>query len=221
MSHISILISDDHTLVRHGIKTILEGTETYKVIGEASDAEETVNLVRSLHPDILLLDLGLPSKSGLEILYQLREEKIPVQTVVLTMHENELMVRQAIMAGASAYMLKSFTPQELLATLEKARQGQRVVPPRFQYILDELVAQAAQKGVKRPTDTDPLHKLSKREREVFYLLADGMPNRTIAKKLFISPRTVETHRARVIKKLGFKSTADLIRYAIKNNLLTP
>lgn len=217
---LSVLVADDHTLVRHGIKTILDGADRYEVVGEARDADETMELLASLKPDILLLDIGLPSKSGIEVIYELREKQIPITIVVLTMHENEIMAKQALSAGAMAYILKDFTPEGLLQTIDKAVDGERVVPPQFQHIIEEI----ERKGPSisgNGSEADPLSKLSRREREVFFLLADGMPNRTIAKKLFISPRTVETHRARVIKKLGFKSTADLIRYAIKNNLLTP
>ena len=216
---LSVLAADDHTIVRHGIKTILAGSDRYEVVGEARDADETMELLASLKPDILLLDIGLPSKSGIEVIYELREKQIPITIVVLTMHENEIMAKQALSAGAMAYILKDFTPEGLLQTIDKAVDGERVVPPQFQHIVDEIERKGPSMG--NGAEGDPLSRLSRREREVFFLLADGMPNRTIAKKLFISPRTVETHRARVIKKLGFKSTADLIRYAIKNNLLTP
>ncbi|NLF25337.1 MAG: response regulator transcription factor [Deltaproteobacteria bacterium] len=222
MPQISVLISDDHTLIRYAVRNILEGRPDYRIIGEAANADGTITMVRDLKPDILILGLGLPGKSGIEVLYQIREEELPPMTVVLTMHESELMIRQAIMAGANAYILKTSTPEELLDTLQRVREGVRnIVPNRFQYIIDELTERAASNKPFKRGEDDPLQKLSKREREVFFMLADGMPNRTIAKELFISPRTVETHRARVIKKMGFTSTADLIRYAIKNNLLIP
>lgn len=223
-SKTSIVIAEDHTLVREGIKNILTSTEQFNILGEASGADAAVAEVERLNPELLILDMGLPEKSGIEVLYTIREKGLQTKVIILTMHENELMAKQSILAGARAYILKDFTPQGLLETINKVLSGAIVLPQQFDHLREEI-GQALKKAKpgKRPRsfEEDPLYKLSKREREVFFLLANGMPNRVIAKKLFISPRTVETHRARVIKKLGFKSTADLIRYAIKSNLLTP
>lgn len=220
----SIVIAEDHTLVREGIKKILDTTERFSILGEASGADSAVAELERVNPDLMILDIGLPEKSGIEVLYTIREKGLKTKVIILTMHENELMAKQAILAGARAYILKDFTPQGLLETINKVLSGAIVLPQQFDHLREEIGA-ALKKGKvgKKPRtfEEDPLYKLSKREREVFFLLANGMPNRVIAKKLFISPRTVETHRARVIKKLGFKSTADLIRYAIKSNLLTP
>lgn len=208
----SIIIADDHTLVRHDIKTILDESDRYEVIGETEDANATTQLVETLRPDILLLDIELPAKTGIEVIYELKERGVPLTIVVLTTHEDELMVKQALAAGAMGYVLKDFTPEELIATLDRVMDGEKVVPPQFQHIIDEL----DKKNSTPHTSNDlPLDKLSKREREVYLLLAAGLPNRAIAKKLFISSRTVEAHLARVLKKLGFKSTTELIRSGTK------
>jgi len=248
----TVIIADDHALVRHGIKLILTQASAntplekypsfnkYKVVGETPDADETVEMVLELKPRLLILDLGLPSKSGLEVIVELKRAKVATKIVVLTMHTNELLAKQAFAAGASAYILKDFTPAELLDALDLVLDGLHVVPAKMQQLHEKILNSKNSAGpviaghltnealsnksklrskIKlHKTELTHLEILSKREREVFYLLAEGLPNRTIAKKLFISPRTVETHRARVIKKLDFGSTADLIRYAIKNGL---
>lgn len=220
MSNKTVVLSDDHNIVRHAIKSILQEKGNYTVVGECSTADETVEKVSVLKPDFLVLDLGLPGKSGLEVIYELKQLAINTKIVVLTMFEDEAKVRQVFSAGAMAYILKNSSPELFLSALSKVANGELFCSEKFSEILPELEEIAKAPDTATQSDQDPLEKLSKREREVFYLLADGKPNRVIAKQLFISPRTVETHRARVIKKLGFNSTADLIRYAIRNNLLT-
>lgn len=217
---LSVVLADDHTIVRHAVKTILENAGEYQVVAESSTVETTVEAVRQHKPDLLILDLGLPGKSGLEAIYEIQELNLNTHIVVLTMFEDEATVRQTLSAGANAYVFKNSSPEEFLRALSIVRSGKMYLPEGYQHLPSEVRSNGAIDPRSKDEVHDPLAKLSKREREVFYLLADGMPNRVIAKKLFISPRTVETHRARVIKKLGFGSTADLIRYAIRNNLLT-
>jgi DNA-binding NarL/FixJ family response regulator len=217
---INVILSDDHQIVRHAVRTILAGDPRFKVVGECSHAEETVEKVKALQPQILIQDLGLPGKSGVEVLYELQQAEVPTRAIVLTMYDDEGKVRQAFSAGARAYLLKNSSPEEFMEAISTVLAGNIYIPERFSEFADEIKELSKQRNGSTPTELDPLGKLSKREREIFYLLADGIPNRVIAKKLFISPRTVETHRARVIKKLGFSSTADLIRYAIRNNLMT-
>ena len=213
---LSVLIAEDHTLVRHGIKLILDATNRYQVVGEAESADQTLELIESLKPDILLIDLGLSGKSGVEALYEIKAKGIPLTIAVLSMSTDENVARQARQAGAMTCISNDFNTEDLVNALDRAIDGERTVSPAFSHIL-----QALEQPKQKDPSNDPLAKLSRREREVFFLLAEGMPNRAIAKKLFISSRTVETHRARVIKKLEFKSTADLVKFGIKNNLLMP
>jgi two-component system, NarL family, response regulator NreC len=213
-----VLLADDHSIVRHAVRTILESSKNYTVVGEAENSEQIVKLLEELRPDLLILDLGLPGKSGLETIFEVRQKQLPVKIVVLTMYEEENKVIQTIAAGASAFLLKSTTPSEFIDALDKVSGGVIYLPRRFDYLRETINNHSQQEEGSIGGGSDPLSKLSQREREVFYMLAEGLPNRTIAKKLFISARTVETHRARVIKKLGFNSTADLIRYALRNNL---
>ena len=213
-----ILLVDDHTIVRHAVRTILDASGRYQVIGEAGTADEAIETARNGKPQFVLVDLGLPGKSGIEFIFELHQEGSAARILILTMHEDEARVRQAFDAGARGYLLKSSSSAELLEALDTVADGGIYLAPRFAHLKGEVLAREAKGPPTSPTD--PLGLLSRREREVFYLLADGMPNRLIARKLFISPRTVETHRARVIRKLGFQSTAELIRFAIRNNLLT-
>jgi DNA-binding NarL/FixJ family response regulator len=216
-----IVIADDHSIVRQAVSSLLS-SNGYEVLGEASNSDEAISLVHEMKPDILLTDIGLPQKSGIELAFELKSSEHPTLCVNFTMYQEEARVRQAVSAGIRGYILKTEPPQEILRLLDEVSQGQLALSGQFSSIreeLEELASQASKNG-SHYEDLDPLSKLSKREREIFFLIADGKPNRVIAKRLFISPRTVETHRARVIKKLGFESTADLIRYSIKNSLIT-
>ena len=207
----TVILTDDHPIVRHAIKTILESSQNYRVIAEADNADRAIELVKKHEPDYLVLDISLPGKSGIEALYELNGLISKTKVIVLSMFDDELKVKQAVSAGAFAYITKGCSPQEFIAALNRVEKNQQVVPKGYEHLLDN--------GSSEQESSDPLAKLSKREREVFYLLAEGLPNRVIAKKLFISARTVETHRARVLTKLGFSSTADLIRFAIRNGLI--
>ncbi len=218
---VTIAIADDHTLMRHGIKSIIESYPGFKVVGESEGADDTIQVVQQTTPDILILDLGLPERSGIEVIYEIEEHNLSTRVAVLTRHDDEMMVLQAFVAGARAYILKDFTPEQLVDTLHKVMKGELCLPEHFEYMRPEISKRRKEVEQFGSGDSDPLHKLSKREREIFFHLANGLPNRAIAKRLYISPRTVETHRARVLKKMDFKSTADLIKYAIKTNLLTP
>lgn len=215
----TVVLTEDHDIVRYAVKALLEKSGHYKVVGEAENAESTIELLERYRPELAVLDIGLPGRSGLETIYQIKERGLPTRVVVFTMYDDPAKMKQALAAGAVGYILKSSSPEVLLEELGRVMNGEIVLPKRYEHLRNE-VGWSPTPGEKPAAETDPLDKLSKREREVFFLLADGLPNRVIAKKLFISPRTVETHRARVIKKLGFSSTADLIRYAIRHNLLT-
>lgn len=207
----TVVLTDDHAIVRHAVRTILESDERYQILAETNCADGAVALVRQHQPDILVLDIALPGKSGIDALREINKHKTSTKTVILSMFEDELRVRQALHAGASSYIFKNCSPTELLETLSRTASNEMVVPKGYEHILNKEDGFSLSK--------DPLTTLTKREREIFFMLAEGLPNRIIAKKLIISARTVETHRARVIKKLGLSSTADIVRYAIRNHLI--
>lgn len=223
----TVVIVDDHQVVRHAVRHILESTGRYTVVGEGSTAEEAKRLVDEKNPALLLLDLGLPDRSGLDVVKDLESNSSERATLIFTMYEEAAKVQQALRAGARGYLLKTSSTKEILDAFDKVHAGETFIPQQFQPLTNDMGA-PLQTGdfvvtSKAPTSggaADPLKSLSKREREIFFFIADGIPNRVIAKKLFLSPRTVETHRARVIKKLGCTSTADLIRYALRNRLLS-
>ncbi len=214
-----VVIADDHKLLRHAVRDILGKASTYEIVGEAANAEETVKVVSRERPDILILDLGLPLRSGLDVILELRRAKLPVKIVVLSMYEDEAKIKQAIANGANGYLLKDFSPEQFSDALNTVIAGKVFVPQKFAHLANVPPTNGTNGTNGHSSTNDPLSVLSPREREMFFFIVDGLPNRTIAKKLFISPRTVETHRARVIKKLQLASNADLVRYAIKHGLV--
>mgnify|MGYP001191768880 CR=1 FL=1 len=217
-SSVKVAIADDHKLLRHAVRDILETSTNYSIVGEASNAEEALKLVETERPDILILDIGLPKRSGLDVLLELKRKGTATKIVVLSMYDEETKVKQALAGGSDGYLLKNFSPEEIVSALDNVMSGKKFVPGKFSHLLTNTNGNGKIDNSSK-IEFDPLEPLSPREREMFFLIVEGLPNRTIAKKLFISPRTVETHRARVIKKLQLTGNADLIRYAIKNGLV--
>jgi DNA-binding NarL/FixJ family response regulator len=218
---IRIVIADDHPLIRNGISAVLNSEPNFVIVGEAGSAEEALTLAERHQPDILLLDIGLPERSGIEVLVSVKEKCKDTKVIILTMQESELLARQSLLAGARAFLLKDLSTQYLLPAMRQVLSGAVIVPEQFAHLVSEL-----DEALKNPTAKkvikaaqEPLHQLSKREREIFFMLAKGVPNRDIAKDLFISSRTVETHRARILKKLSLGSTPEITRFAIKHGLM--
>ena len=212
-STLSVVITDHHSIVRHALRAILEATGRFTVVGEASDAEHTPELVRTLKPNLLLLNTD---ECELSFVQSILSNSTGTKVVALASPTAEKN-REAVAAGALGCVTPQTSLEDFLQTLNKLLEGQ-VFTGKSSTVASPVVLKEA---ADINGNLEALALLSKREREVFYLLADGIPNRVIAKQLFVSPRTVETHRARVIKKLGLNSTAGLIRYAIRHNLLAP
>lgn len=218
----NVILTDDHHIVRHAIKTILESDSKFHISGEADNADQALDLVRANNPDILIIDIGLPRRSGLDLINQARTASPKTKIIVLTMYEDEQKVRQALEYGASGYIIKDSLPRDILSAVNLINAGGTYVPQKFQHLVSDLGSEkrlVRSRSRNKRSSSDPLGILSPREREMFMYLADGQPNRQIAQRLFISPRTVETHRARVIKKLNLKSNADIIKYAVRNGLI--
>ncbi len=207
-----VLIVDDHAVVRKGLRLVLEAEDDLEPVGEAGDAREAVFQARALKPDVILLDIVMPGESGLEILPTLRHEHPEAKVLVLSMQDDPPYVRQAFAAGASGYVLKEAADTEVVAAVREVARGGRYVHP-------ELGARlvAAETEEARRAEEDPL---SEREREVLRLLALGHTNQEIAKQLYISVRTAETHRAHIMQKLRLSSRAELVSYALTHGLLT-
>ena len=206
-----VLIVDDHAVVRAGLKLLLDAEEDLEAVGEAGNAREGIFEARSLKPDVILLDVVMPDQSGLEIVPQLLHETPEAKVLVLSMQDEPSYVRQAFEAGASGYVLKEAADAELVAAIREVAQGGRYVNPELGV---RLVA--AESEERRRAEADPL---SDREREVLRLLALGHTNQEIAKQLYISVRTAETHRAHIMQKLHLSSRAELVRYALDQGLL--
>jgi two-component system response regulator NreC len=206
-----VLIVDDHAVVRSGLRLLIDAEDDLEAAGEAASAREAIFEARSLKPDVILLDVVMPEQSGLEAIPQLVHENPDAKVLVLSMQDEPRYVREAFETGASGYVLKEAADTELVAAIREVAKGGRYVHP-------ELGARlvAADSEERRRAEEDPL---SEREREVLHLLALGHTNQEIAKQLFISVRTAETHRAHIMQKLRLSSRAELVRYALDQGLL--
>jgi two-component system response regulator NreC len=209
---IRVLIVDDHAVVRSGLRLLLDAEEDIEVVGEAGTAREAIFEVRSSEPDVVLMDVVMPGGSGIDATPQLLHERPEVRILVLSMQDDPSYVRQAFEAGASGYVLKEAADAEVVAAVREVAEGRSYVNPALGA---RLVA--ADSEARKRAEADPL---SDREREVLRLLALGHTNQEIAKMLYISVRTAETHRAHIMQKLGLRSRADLVRHALADGLLT-
>ena len=208
---IRVLIVDDHAVVRSGLRLVLEREGDIEVVGEAGNADEGVRVARLEKPDVVLLDVVMPGRSGIEAAAEVIEASGGAKVLVLSMQDDPSYVREAFASGASGYLLKEAADVEVVQAIREVASGNSYVHPA----LGARLAQAEVEAAKKSAD-DPL---SDREREVLRLLALGHTNQEIAKELFISVRTAETHRAHIMRKLGLATRADLVRYALANGYL--
>jgi len=215
LKEIDIVLADDHEVVRQGLRAVLELQAGFHVAGEAGNGLDAVRLVEQLRPKVLVLDLMLPSLSGLEVVRQLSRRAPKTRVVILSMHRDPAYVVQALKNGAAGYVLKDASADELIKAIREAAVNRRYLsPPLSDSAVDAYVQQA------NATGTDSYDSLTSREREVLQLAAEGHTNAAIGKQLFISPRTVEIHRANMMAKLDLRSHTDLIRYALKRGILS-
>lgn len=210
MKPIRVLIADDHAVLRAGLRLLVNWQDDMEVVGEAADGAEAVARAREKQPDVLTLDLVMPGGNGLETLAQLRRECPATRVLVLTMHDDPAYLRAVLAAGGSGYVVKTAADTELLSGIRAVHQG-RI------FVNLSLTDGAVQTMVNPPSSAR--HVLSAREREVVMLLAQGFTNQETADRLFLSVKTIETYRGRLMAKLGLESRADLVRYAMENGLL--
>jgi two-component system, NarL family, invasion response regulator UvrY len=203
---IRLALAEDHTVVRWAIREALSGADDIEIVGEAGNAAETLAMLREVRPDVLVLDLTLPDRSGMDVLAEMRQLDTAPLVVVLTWHTEPSYAARAIAAGAHGYVSKSAEPTELLRAIHAVVRGERVVPPG----VDELLASGA---------GDPASALTRRELQVMEMLARGMTNREIAEQLGISGKTVDTHRGHVLKKLGIRNNSELTSFAVKHGYI--
>jgi DNA-binding NarL/FixJ family response regulator len=211
----TVIIADDHEIVRRGLRGILEGEGACRILAEASDGLSAAQLVEKHKPNVLVLDLNMPRLHGIEVLRQTRQSSPHTRVIVLSMHNDEPYVIESLRAGAMAYILKGSESQEILQALKDVMAGRRFLSATLsEWAINALVAKPAD-------DSDPLHSLTQRERMVVQLAAEGHSNGEVAEKLFISPRTAETHRTNLLRKLGLQTQTDLVRFAIRKGLIQP
>ena len=210
----TILLADDHTVMRRGLRSLLNAEPDFQVVGEAGHGEEPLRVVESLRPDVLVLDMVMPTMNGVEITRRLRQTKSATAIVVLSMFGTVGYVHKAMRAGAKGYVLKDATAEELAHAIREVVAGRR-------YLSRALSEQAIDAYVRETlySDLDPLLTLTRREREVLQMIASGGTSRQIAAKLSISPRTVEFHRASLKHKLGLRNQQELLRYCLRSGIL--
>ena len=214
MSRTTVVLADDHPIVRQGLRTLLEAEGDFAVIGEEAVGLKVVELVERLRPNVLLLDVRLPGLNGLEITRQMVQRALPTRIVILSMHANETYVLEALRHGAAGYILKDATPTEMLKAIREVAAGRRYLSPALSERAIDAYAEKAQTAPVEAYET-----LTTREREILQLAAESTSLGEIAARLGISPRTVETHRENLMRKLGLQSQTDLIRYALRRGIL--
>jgi two-component system, NarL family, response regulator NreC len=215
MGRIRILLADDHTLVRQGLRKLLEERPDWEVIAEAGDGREAVRLAEQHKPDVAILDVAMPLLNGIEATRQITKRVPGTHVLVLSMHADEAYVTQILQAGATGYLLKDSADVDLLKAVGEAAHGRSFFSPAIaRVMLDDYVRQLADKGV-----TDRYESLSAREREIFQLIAEAKINKEIAALLSVSPSTVETHRAHIMEKLDLHSAAEIVLYAVRRGVI--
>jgi DNA-binding NarL/FixJ family response regulator len=210
----TIVLADDHEIVRHGLKNLLETDPNFQVIGETGDGLETLQLIEHLQPDVLIVDVMMPGLNGLEVTRQVSQRSPQTQIIVLSMRANEAYVLEALRNGAAGYVLKAASITELVQAVHQVMAGRRYLSSALSERAIEAYIQKA-----KETQSDPYESLTRREREVLQLAAEGYTNNEIAARLSISPLTVMTHRNNLMRKLDLHSLADLVRYALQRGIL--
>ena len=216
MDKIRILLADDQPIVRRGIALVLQQEEGIEVVGEASDGWEAIDCARRLVPDLVLMDIGMPKLSGLDAARRIHETIPSVYVLILTVHDREDYLYEALEAGAQGYILKTADVDELVGAIRTVRRGEVFIYPQMATL---LVGQYLRRGRSGRSD-DPYERLSTREREVLPLLAESHTDQEIGDQLHLSPYTIQTYRQRIMRKLDLHSRTDLLKYALRRKLIT-
>jgi len=211
-----VLIAEDHTILRDGLRSLLAGSEEFEVVGEAQDGRDAVRAAESLLPDIVLMDLSMPKMSGLGAIKEIKRQAPEVKILALTVHKSEEYVLATLKAGANGYVLKDATHAELLMALKNIVRGKRYLSPG----ISEKVIEGYLQGKSEIKEKSAWDSLTQREREILKLIAEGSKNKDIAEYLFISTKTVEKHRANLMKKLDLHNVAELTAFAIEKGLVS-
>jgi two-component system response regulator NreC len=215
MSDIRVVLADDHVVLRAGLRALLEAEMGIEVVGEASTGDEAVDLVRELKPTVVVMDLSMPGSGGLEATRRIVALELETRVLVLTMHAEEEYLVPVLEAGASGYLTKTIADRSLIEAIRIVARGEVYLPPHATHLLLREY-KAVGSGDASP---ERLHQLSTREQEVLALTAEGYSSKEIGEKLFISPKTVDTYRSRIMEKLGLNHRAELVRFALRAGLL--
>ena len=216
MTPITVLLAEDHTIVRKGIRSLLDAESDIDVVAEAENGRDAVEKAEQIHPDIVVMDHSMPILNGLEAMRQIHQRQPDIKVLILTMHTNEEYVFQFLQAGAAGYLVKQSAPGELVAAIRAVFQGQSFLSPSIsKAVIDEYVRQAGATAI-----TDSLDTLTPREREVLQLMAEGYTMREIGEQLHISIKTAGVHRTNILQKLHLTSMTDLTRYAIRKSIIS-
>lgn len=211
---IRVLLADDHTILRDGIRSLIEDEPDMEVIGEAEDGITVVKLTERLKPDVILMDLAMPLLNGLEATRQIRKNQPGAKILILTMHENEEYIRQVLVAGAMGYILKDAAARELLGAIRSVHKGEVVLSPAITRLIVTDYLRWGELSAQEPSDG-----LTDRERQILQLIAEGYTNKQIADILSISIKTVQAHRLNLMKKLDLHDRGELIKYAIQKKII--
>jgi len=216
MNPTRILLADDHTVIRKGLRALLERQDGFTVVAEAADGREAVEAAAAVCPDVVVIDIGMPNLNGIEAARRITEKRPETGVVILSMHADESYVLRALKSGARGYLLKDSPEEDLISSIRAVHQGKAFFSPEISKMLaEDYMRQMRQRGVE-----DSYELLTPREREILQMLGEGNSNKQVATKLNLSLHTVETHRGNVLEKLNLHSTAEMILYAVRKGIVT-
>jgi DNA-binding NarL/FixJ family response regulator len=218
MEPLRIVLADDHAVVRQGLRSLLEEQPGWKVVAETATGKDAVTKVRELKPDVAILDISMPSLNGLEAARQIVESGSRARILILTVHDSDAMIKEMLDAGVKGYVLKSDAARDLVAAVEALQRNMTF----FTSKVAEMVLDGYLKKVKNPTETEPAaSRITPRQREILKLLAEGKTSKEVAVTLGMTIKTVDTHRSNIMKRLNCHSQSELVRYALRNQIINP
>ena len=212
----TVLLADDHVLIRHGIKNIIKQNDKLEVVGEVSNGEELIDFLKEQVPDLLILDISMPKISGIEAVALVKKHYPQVKVLMLTMHKNKQYFYHSMSSGADGYLMKDDSDQELLHAISKIKDGKTYISP---ILSDDFASDVI--SAHRNQQSTPFRSLTKREYEVLQLVVEGYTSKDVAEKLCLSPRTVDHHRSKLLKKFNLRNSADLVNFAVRNGFVKP